>query len=215
MLARAWSRSVDVAFHVAMRNADEFVDGVYGIDTRRERRYDDAMKALTRQRDPETNMPSYYLRLLALRKFLAPDPRDVVLDLGCGDGRALCVFARLPVRAVRGLEFDVTACAAARLNARRLRRRRAAVEVIEGDAACHRFADETIVYLFNPFGAATLRAVLDNIRASLRERPRRLRLCYYHPRHGDVVVAAGWRPAAKLRGLKTDIVVYEIADAAQ
>jgi SAM-dependent methyltransferase len=200
----------DVVFHVFMRGVDEFIDAAYGVDTRRERRYDPAAAGRTRHGDPATNMPSYYLRLLALRRFLHPNAGDVVLDLGCGDGRALCVFARRPVRRVRGIEFDATACAIARQNVAQLRRRRAPVEVIEGDAAEHRFTDETIVFLFNPFGPATLRTVLRNLRASLSDRPRRVRLCYYHPRHGEVLDAAGWlRQSATLRGLKTDVVIYE------
>lgn len=206
----------DYLFHVFMRSADEFIDAAYGVDTRRERRYDAAAAARTRHGDPATNMPSYYLRLMALRRFLRPHPTDVVLDLGCGDGRGLCVFARSAVRRVRGLEFDPAACDIARRNAALLRRRRAPIEVIEGDAAEHRFSDETIIYLFNPFGSATLRAVLKNLRASLAEQPRRVRLCYYHPRHDDVLAAADWlQRTAMLRGLKTDIGVYEAGGAVQ
>lgn len=198
-----------------MRGGDELIDAWYGTDTRRERRYDSASAARTCHADPATNMPSYYLRLRALDRFLRPGPDDVVLDLGCGDGRALCVFARRPVARVRGIDFDATACANARRNAECLRGRRAPIEVIEGDAAEHRFRDETIVYLFNPFGRGTLRAVLEGLHASVRERPRRVRICYYHPKHADELAAAPWlRLSATLRGLKTDIGIYE-ARAAQ
>lgn len=203
---------VDAGFHVVMRGADELIDAWYGTDTRRERRYDAASARRTRHADPTTNMPSYYLRLRALSRFLQPDAQDVVVDLGCGDGRALCVFGRRTVGRVRGIDFDATACAHARRNARELRGRRAPIDVIEGDAAEHRFVDETIVYLFNPFGPDTLRTVLENLRASLRERPRRVRLCYYHPKHAEVLGAAPWlRLSATLRGLKTDIGIYETA----
>lgn len=203
-------QAVDVAFHVLMRGADELIDACYGTDTRRERRYDAADAGRTRHADPTTNMPSYYLRLRALCRFLRPGADDVVLDLGCGDGRVLCVFARRQVARVRGIDFDATACANARRNAERLRGRRAPIDVIEGDAADHRFHDETIVYLFNPFGPDTLGAVLEGLHASLRERPRLVRLCYYHPKHADVLAAAPWlRLSATLRGLKTDIGIYE------
>jgi hypothetical protein len=81
---------------------------------------------------------------------------------------------------------------------------------VTGDAADYPFADETLVYLFNPFGPQTLRAVLANLRRSLETKPRRLRLCYYHPKHRDVLETAGWlRRTATMRGFKTHIEIYE------
>ncbi len=202
----------DHAFHGLMRAADELFDAAYGIDTRREQRYGAEAASRTRHGDPATNMPSYYLRLRALRRFLRPGADDSILDLGCGDGRALAVFARYPVRLCRGVEFDAQAAATARSNAARLRRRRAAIEIVEGDAADYPFRDETIVYLFNPFGPATLRAVLVNLRASIARNPRRVRICYYHPKHRDAIEAAdGYVRVATLRGFKTDIRIYEAA----
>ena len=200
----------DGTFHAAMRVLDALVDLAWGVETSREYRYGAHEAGRLRHADPYTNMPSYYARLLALRRFLALSSDDVVIDIGCGDGRALAVFARAPVARCIGIEFDGTAAAAARRNAARLRGRRAPVDIVHGDAADYRFSAESVVYLFNPCGPASLRTVLANLKASLDRRPRRLRLCYYHPKHADVVEGAGWlRRTATLRGLKTDIAVYE------
>jgi predicted RNA methylase len=202
----------DRAFHIFMRTADVVVDTVYGVYTQAERRYTAAESAATRHRDPATNMPSYYLRLTALRDALELTPQDALVDLGCGCGRALSVFARRPLRYCRGVEFDPGAAMVARANAGRLRGRRSPIDIVTGDAAEYPFSDETLVYLFNPFGPATMRAVLVNLRRSLEVKPRRLRLCYYNPKHGDVLHASGWlRRTATLRGFKTHIEIYEPA----
>ncbi len=200
----------DRAFHVFMRAADVLIDAFYGVYTLAERRYAAGEGSTTRFGDPATNMPTYYLRLMALRDALELTPQDAVTDLGCGCGRALAVFARQPLRYCRGVEFEAGAAAVARANAKRLRGRRAVIDVVTADAADYPFADETLVYLFNPFGPETLRAVLANLRRSLEAKPRRLRLCYYHPKHRDVIQGAGWlRRTATLSGFKTHIEIYE------
>jgi predicted RNA methylase len=203
----------DRAFHVFMRSADVLIDMAYGVHTLAERRYA-TVEVTTRHRDPTTNMPSYYLRLRALREALELTTQDAIVDLGCGCGRALAVFARWPLRYCRGVEFDPGAAAVARANAKRLRGRQAAIEVVTADAADYAFTDETLVYAFNPFGPGTMRAMLANLRRSLEARPRRLRLCYYHPKHREVIEAAGWlRRTATLRGFKTHIEIYEPGSA--
>ncbi len=204
-----WSAVFDRAFHAVMRLSDRLADAWYGVSTWRERRYDPAEAERTRFRDPQTNMAAYYLRLFALRRHLAPGRDDVFVDLGCGAGRALFVFAAAGIACSRGLDFHDEALRAARVNARRFRRR-AKVEIVAGDAAEFRFSDETLVFLFNPFGDLTLRAVLANLRASLAERPRRVRIGYYHPVHRAVFEAQPWlKRSAVIRGFKTDILVYE------
>jgi predicted RNA methylase len=205
----------DLAFHAFMRVSDRIIDLIYGVSTAVERRYGDAEARFTRFGDPETNMPSYYLRLLALRRFLAPARDDVFVDLGCGTGRALFVFARAGVAQCRGVEFDAAACRTARENIRRFRGRGAAagdgdIEIAARDAGLYRFTDETILYLFNPFGAQTVRAVLASLAASLEAAPRRVRIGYYHPVHQALLEACPWlRRIGTIRGFKTNIVIYE------
>jgi len=46
--------------------------------------------------------------------------------------------------------------------------------------------------MFNPFGAETLRDTLANIRNSLVEKRRSIRIVYYNPVHESVFQAAGW-----------------------
>jgi SAM-dependent methyltransferase len=200
----------DLLFHATMRVADRAFDWRYGVATGLERRYDAGEAARTRHGDPEINMPSYYLRLWALRRFLRPAPDDVFADLGCGSGRALFVFGRACVRCCRGIEFDATACRLAAKNAALFKGRGAPVEIVQADVAAYPFRDETLLFLFNPFGRATLRAVLENLRVSLVARPRRVRIGYYHPLHADLLDATPWlRRRGVVSGFKTNIAVYE------
>ncbi len=202
----------DVAFHVVMRTADRICDALYRVDTRREDQQRPGDKAATRHRDPASNMPSYYLRLLALRRHMKPGTDDVVADLGCGTGRVLFVFNAAGAGTCRGVEFHPELCAQARANARRSGTEQT-VEVVERDVADYRFRDETIVYLFNPFGPGTLTAVLKNLRASLYEQPRRVRIAYYHPRHRHLLDGCKWlERTGTVRGFKTDIAIYETRD---
>lgn len=191
-----------------MRAADRACDAAYGVDTREEKQHG-AAAGRTRFADPAVNMPSYYLRLLALRRALRPGPGEVIADLGCGAGRALAVLSGTGARC-RGVECDPAALRRARENARRLARAGRRIEIVHVDAAAFAFTDETIVYLFNPFGPDTLRAVLANLRASLRLAPRKVRIAYYYPRHRTALDGQDWlRPAGLLRGLKTDIALWE------
>lgn len=91
---------------------------------------------------------------------------DVVFDIGCGKGRAICHFAQQRVRKVVGIEISEQLCEIARTNARRLRNRRSPVEIINADAAIADVSEGTIYYMFNPFGEETLRDVLKNIETS-------------------------------------------------
>lgn len=126
------------------------------------------------------------LRPLALR------PSDVVFEIGCGMGRPLCMFARQHVRKCIGVEIVPELAAIAMENARRLRGRRAEVQVLTADAATVDYSEGTVFWLNSPFGPSTLRAVLERIEASLRLNRRRIRMAYVPDHYRDVLKSAGW-----------------------
>jgi SAM-dependent methyltransferase len=121
-------------------------------------------------------------------KFLARTPvdrRGTFVDLGCGKGRVLLLAAEHGFRNVVGVEFSPELCRIARNNIAAYCQRRGsatAFDVQEADVT--RFAmrdDEVVFFLFNPFDAVVMNAVLDRIDASLRRAPRRVALLYYNP----------------------------------
>jgi len=55
------------------------------------------------------------------------------------------------------------------------------VEIIHNDATKFDPSEGTIFFMYNPFGLKTLNRVLDNIKKSLINNPRKIRIVYYAP----------------------------------
>lgn len=128
----------------------------------------------------------------AVLQYLDLGPDDVFVDIGCGKGRVLCCAALRPLRAVIGIEMNPAAVCAARENAARMRGRIAPIEVIAGDARAADYGTATALYLFNPFGADVLGAVLDRIEDTMAHNPRAVRIAYTYPRQSHVLAQCGW-----------------------
>jgi hypothetical protein len=124
------------------------------------------------------------IRLISDRLALGAD--DVLCDAGCGMGRIICFFASSPLKACVGVEYDPALADAARRNIARLRGRRSPATVVTGDAACHDYGQVTALFMYNPFGMQTLRAVLGSLSSSLDTNPRRIQIAYANPVHQAV-----------------------------
>jgi hypothetical protein len=133
-----------------------------------------------------------YWHLRKVLGVLRPARTEVVYDIGSGKGRFLCLAARYPVRRCIGLELREDLCEISRENLEHVRGRRAEFEIRCGDAATANVDEGTIYFLYNPFGPETLRAVLENIRLSVSENPRNVRLVYYNPVYESVLTEFGW-----------------------
>jgi SAM-dependent methyltransferase len=123
-------------------------------------------------------------------------PDDVFVDIGCGRGRVLCCAARHPIEHVYGVDVQPQLCDAARANAERLRGRRAPITVRNDVAQDFDYAGATVLYMFDPFGADTLRLVLDKVRADTDGRAgggaRAIRIAYANPTHEHVLREQPW-----------------------
>ena len=118
-----------------------------------------------------------------------PRPDDVIVDVGCGKGRALAFLARLTRGRNRivGLELDPEVAESTRVRMRRLE----SVEVVPGDAVERFPADGTLVYLANPFAED----VVERFAARLLRGDvalDRLRLVYFNSAYADVFARAGF-----------------------
>jgi len=131
-------------------------------------------------------VPTNYHAFAAVLDRLNIQPeRDVFLDFGSGLGRAVILAAMHPFRRVIGVEISAELNQVAQQNlcraVRRLRCR--SVELITADGATYRIPpDVTIIFLYNPFCGLVLEKVLKNIRESLLEKPREVRLICQVPK---------------------------------
>jgi predicted RNA methylase len=110
------------------------------------------------------------------------------IDLGCGKGRTLLIAAEHGYRHVVGVELDPDLAQVARRNIAAYTAAKpqwtGTIEVVEGDAARYELpGTPTVLFLFNPFGADTLRAVIAGIEQSLTQCPRPFVVVYYNPVH--------------------------------
>jgi SAM-dependent methyltransferase len=112
-------------------------------------------------------------------------PDDVIVDVGCGKGRALnWLLGHHPGNRIVGIELDPEICAA---TAARLAKH-AQVEVLCGDALELLPADGTLFYLFNPFDADVMERFRDRL-AELHAGRGGARIVYYNVKALDLFEA--------------------------
>ncbi|WP_244928448.1 class I SAM-dependent methyltransferase [Nocardioides sp. W7] len=92
-------------------------------------------------------------------------PDDVLVDIGCGKGRVICLAARRRLARVIGIDLSPEIVAVAAENVLRLRGARSPVDVVVADAVTYDYSDVTCAYLFNPFEHFVLDRVLAKIEA--------------------------------------------------
>jgi SAM-dependent methyltransferase len=110
--------------------------------------------------------------------FLGEDPAVLTfVDLGCGKGRTLIVASALGFERIIGVEFAAELVEIARANLMKLQINN--TFVVHTDAAEFDFEDrDMVVYLYNPFSAPVMEAVLRKLEVT---RSRRLYVVYKNP----------------------------------
>lgn len=135
-------------------------------------------------------VPTRWRRVLATLEHVGVGADDVVVDLGCGLGRAVFAAAWMGARRAVGVEIDGTLVNQAERSRRNSRLADRRVDFVCQSAEHYDIGDMTVLFMFNPFGPQTMQAVVDRIGAELARRPRRLRIVYENPVHDQVLRAA-------------------------
>jgi len=109
-------------------------------------------------------------------------------DIGCGKGRAVLIASELPFRKIVGIELNPAMAAIAQLNLRHWQQSHATdatapslapAEIVEQDALDYTFPrTPTLVFLFHPFEAPVLKALIRRIETQFAKRPGALDLIY-------------------------------------
>jgi SAM-dependent methyltransferase len=117
--------------------------------------------------------------------------RATFVDLGAGMGRVVLLAARRPFSGVIGVEISPALVEMARENlAIVIDPQRVArdVKIVGADAASYAFPrGDLVIFLYNPFRAPVLGAVLDNLRTTGEQRE--VVLLYHTPVERDVIDA--------------------------
>lgn len=120
---------------------------------------------------------------LALKQFELP-VTGTFIDMGSGKGKALLIAARYGFKRIIGIEFVPSLHEMAKFNVERMRSRLngATIDLRCMDATEYRFSpDDSVLYLFDPFGEEVMRKVLRNLKASLDEYRRQIWIVYVNP----------------------------------
>jgi SAM-dependent methyltransferase len=138
----------------------------------------------------EATPPGDVDRLLAAAQ-VVPE-RTTFVDVGSGMGRVVMIAARLPFKQIVGVEISPALHEVARENLatyERASQRCRDVRLVRADAADFAFPrGELAVYLYNPFRAPVLSAVLGRL---LGGPPRPLTLLYHTPVERATIEASG------------------------
>ena len=157
--------------------------------------------------------PASVTKLEKLFEALPIDPREYAfIDLGCGKGAAMILALERGFQAVIGIEFDRRLSAIAARNLQLARTRRLSLctaDVVNLDAAEYRFPNiPSLIFMNNPFGEDTLRAVLHNIENTFNDHPRELYVAYFNPVHREVLESSTRLVLIKKRPFRS--AVYKV-----
>jgi SAM-dependent methyltransferase len=135
-----------------------------------------------------------YPAIRAILRKLLLGPDDVFVDIGCGKGRVVCCAGRYPIRHAVGIEVNTRLAAIARANVKRLRGRKAPIEILDTPAQDADYSTGTVFFLFNPFGESTCRAVAETLAAATAGRDVPARIAYVLPNHLEAFEASDFEP---------------------
>jgi SAM-dependent methyltransferase len=136
-------------------------------------------------------------------------PSDSVLDLGCGKGGALITLAKYPFTKVDGVEISPELADIASANMKKL-------QISKSTIYCSDAADFTNLdsyshfYMYNPFPEAVTERVLQNIRASINSRARRVILIYKNAVFHKLVLDTGFHKVSGTKIIHPDYPPFSI-----
>ena len=143
---------------------------------------------------------------------LTDKPANHFLDLGCGKGRALCVAAHAGFKKITGIELSKELCECAKENCTITQQKIPGLEfsIINNDAFYYGIPhDVDCIFMFNPFDEIIMSGVLENIRESLQQVPRKLVIAYVNPLHKSMFINVGFKEiyySKKMKYLEVSIL---------
>jgi SAM-dependent methyltransferase len=126
-----------------------------------------------------------------LSSLALPPDTFAFVDMGSGKGRALLVASEFAFAKIVGVELSPHLHRIAEENIARFSpasQQCTAFELHCMDVVDYEYGPEPVaLFLFDPFGRDTLRSVIANLEASLKEKPREAYVVYVYPQYEDVL----------------------------
>ena len=181
-----------------LRHYDRQMDRRLGVSTCELHGWKNPVQLTNSQfQDATASQPTWYRDLEVMGDWFEMDNNDHLLDMGCGRGRVLLWAAQQGRGRVSGVEADLALAQNAEVN---LRDMSVPSRVYCQDAATYTFSDETLLFFFNPFGAFTMAAVMDNLAVNLAQNPRTMRIIYSWDHHHLLLETLPWIEKLERRG---------------
>ena len=126
-------------------------------------------------------------------------------DLGCGKGRAMVVAAHYGFTTIKGVDFAQEVCSIAEQHMRKISSR---FPLIEYRVVCRNVLEydiqpnESVFFMFNPFGNDTISKFLEKVNVSIEQHPRTVYFLYVSPRHIETFFEFEYEPVYRKRKLK-------------
>ncbi len=172
---------------------DRWFDFRYGVDTCRRQLLSEMKISSGNRKHGNKYEPSRVLPVRRFLKMIAPTlPQPAVLvDIGSGKGRILLIASQFGFASATGVEFAEELCEIARSNCRIMSESTGTstkFQIVHGDATAYPVGQtDNTFFFFNPFDDVVMKAVLENITASVTAWPRRIVLCLYNPPSTDII----------------------------
>ncbi len=142
---------------------DGFFDFKFNIETKQSIGQEN--RATPLQDSLEYVGPRYTQLISVFSKSSIDYSNSVLLEIGCGKGRAIAVAATHEFKKIIGIDYDESLVALAEKNLNQMRFKKTNNIVIQHQNAtlCKIPNDINVIYLFNPFIGETLKEALENI----------------------------------------------------
>ncbi len=139
---------------------------------------------------------SYYILFSIFEKLPIETKKFPLIDYGCGKGRALFVAEQCGFTNLIGVDIAKELIDDANSNKAVYVRKnsQSKIDFLFEDATKYLIPDNAqVFYFFNPFGEEVLQKVIDNIKESVKQHPRKVYCIYLNPKYKAVFEENGFK----------------------
>ena len=115
-------------------------------------------------------------------------PADAIVDYGSGKGGILISLSKYPFAKITGVEIAPELVEIAISNIRKLKINNVEIECCDA-ADFKQLQEYNYFYFFDPFPCSIMEDVIDNIKKSILDQPRKVTIIYLNPSCHDIIEA--------------------------